>query len=251
MCSTLAVVAGSKKGVVAGAALAGVFGLRFADDCAAVGAKGARVGDDVVRASDDALEAGVRVADDTVPAPSRVQWGPPEGAAAQPVLTEGRWVDALKEAGVDVAVEVARYDRTAPVSARPRPHAVKCPSPHDLTLEPERWSAFLGGLGIACAPAVFIAQARGDALEVDGRWTEVSDLLQQCEVAGGLCFFVGCEGQGRCFTDARRAAVGVGPGGKTLDAYVAALAHDALAKTDAAWVAYASAPGAYTLVRRS
>ena len=230
-------MAGGKRGALGLAALAGVFGLRFADDCAKTGAK---VGDDVVRLGDDAARLGARTVD-AVPSP----------AVAAAVKSDDAMVDALTEAGLEVALQVASYEMPEGVDTPRWPSQVRCPAPRDLTLEPERWSAFLNGLGIACVPAVFVGRARGEALEVDGRFTAVPDLLEACAVAGGQCFFVGCEGEGRCYSDAMRAAVGIRAPHDDVSAYARALAQRQLTEAKPAWVAYASGPGVFTIVRRA
>ncbi len=241
----------AKKGALGGAALLGLVGIRSADNCAGAAARGARVaGDDVVRmgarTGDDALEAAARG--------GRIEWGPAPGrpglrgsAATPEVASSDELVKTLAEGGLDIGLEVVQLDLDVREGASPAPTGVACPVPHDLTLEPEHWSKFLDGFGIACAPAVFIGRAKGDALEVDGVQTPVETLAQQCAEAGGVCFFIGCEGQGRCFSDASKAAYGVRLR-RELVPYMYELAQQELTEAKPAWVAFSPTPGELSLL---
>lgn len=164
--------------------------------------------------------------------------------------SENEVLELLADGGIDVGLEVVRYEAPSSDVVSNAPSRVACPVPHDLTLEPKTWSSYLGGFGIACAPAVFIARAQGDALVIDGTATEVSELAKSCSDAGGVCFFVGCEGSGRCYNDATRASHGVGLQPE-LEPYILALAAKQFQDARPAWVAYSLEPGALSIVRRS
>ncbi len=243
---------GAKKGALGVAAMLGLIGVRSADNCAGVAARGARVaGDDIVsvgaRAGDDIAEAGAR-------AGSRgrgVQWGATPRAGVRPPVaaSEEGLLETLAEGGVEVGLEVLRFDAPPSDIVESAPSGVACPVPHDLTLEPEAWSKYLDGFGIACAPAVFIARAQGDALVIDGTAAPLATLAKSCADAGGVCFFVGCEGQGRCFGDATRASHGVGLR-LELEPYILALANHQLREAKPAWVAYSLQPGVLSVLRR-
>ncbi len=247
---------GAKKGVLGVAAIAGLFGLRAADDCARLGARGARaVGDDVVsvgaRTGDAVLGPGARLGDDAADAAARISWGPVEaGAAPKTFVGDDGLVDALVDGGVDVSLELLKIQGPddAP-SAASVPSQVRCPSVTDLTLEPGAWAAYLDGLGIACTPKPFIGRARGETLEVDGAYLPVATLMQACVEAGGTCMLIGCEGNGRCFTDVHRAMLGHLR--REYAPYVREVAGRAMAEATPAWVAYMAEPGVVTVLRRS
>ena len=247
---------GAKKGALGLVAMLGLVGARSADNCAGAAARGARVaGDELARvgarSGDDLLGPGARGLDDALPPAGRVQWGPTPRAAetvASPVASNDELVEALAEGGVDVVLEVLRYDTDGLADAPQAPTKLACPVPKDLTLEPELWSKYLDGFGIACAPKIWIGRAKGDTFEVEGTYAPVADLLQSCANAGGVCVFVGCEGEGRCFSDARRATRG-GDLNAGLMPYVYALAQRELERAKPAWVAFSPSPGEVTLVR--
>ncbi|MBV1862484.1 MAG: hypothetical protein KUG77_28945 [Nannocystaceae bacterium] len=79
--------------------------------------------------------------------------------------------------------------------------------------------------------------------------TEVSKLAESCAAAGGICVFIGCEGQGRCFSDATRAAYSVRlrPG---LEPYILALATKQFREAQPVRIAYTLQPGALSILRR-
>lgn len=247
---------GAKKGALGLVAMLGLVGVRSADNCAGAAARGARVAaDDLARvgarSGDDLLGPGARGLDDALPRGGRVQWGPnPRGLepAAPPIASNDALIETLAEGGVDVALEVLRYETDGLADAPEAPSKLACPVPKDLTLEPELWGTYLDGFGMACAPKIWIGRAKADAFEVDGAYTPVADLLKSCANAGGVCVFVGCEGEGRCFSDARRAARG-GDLDSELLPYIYALASRELEQAKPAWVAFSPAPGEVALVR--
>ncbi len=164
------------------------------------------------------------------------------------VASEEGVVETLAEGGLEIGLEVLLYDAPSSAALAAAPSQVACPVPHDLTLEPQAWSKYLDGFGIGCAPAVFIAEARGDSLVVDGEARPVSELVKSCADAGGVCFFVGCAGQGRCYADATRAAHGVGLRPE-LEPYILALATKQMKEAKPAWVAYSLRPGTLSVLR--
>lgn len=243
----------AKKGAVGFVALLGLTSARFLDDCGKLGARGASV-------ADDFAEVGVRgrgLADDGL--------GSARGLAgdAQDALGPGRYVldghsvnanlsseEALElavESAVEVGAEILAYDAPAQ-PARAVPSQVRCPARKDLLLEPDAWRKYLGGLGIACAPFTFVSRSEGDTLLVDGVYAPVEDLAKTCAAAGGACLFVGCEGDGRCFKEAMRAAL-MAPRTSTVAERERAIARKVLDSTDASWVAFDAAPGRLAIVR--
>lgn len=247
---------GAKKGALGLAAMLGLVGVRSADNCAGAAARGARVASDDIarvgaRTGDELLGPTARGLDDAVAPGARVQWGPGAPgtkAVSPPVASNEALVETLAEGGVDVALEVLRYEVEGLADAPAAPTKLACPVPKDLTLEPELWGRYLDGFGIACAPKIWIGRAKDEALEVDGVYTPVTDLLKSCANAGGVCVFVGCEGEGRCFSDARRATLG-GALNSELMPYIYALVQRELEQAKPAWVAFSPSPGQVTLVR--
>ena len=241
---------GAKKGALGVAAMLGLVGVRSADNCASAGVRATRA------VGDDALRMGARTGDDLVEAGARggrIQWGPGPAAMADaipsPAASGDGVVEALAEGGVEVALQVVQFEARGGSDAPAPPTELACPVAHDLTLEPTLWKDYLGGFGIACAPKVLIGRAQGDTFEAGHTFRPLPELFAACAEAGGVCFFVGCEGDGRCFTDAARAAHGVSLG-LDLVPYMYALAQKELAETTASWVAFSPAPGEVTVLRR-
>ncbi|MEM6295042.1 MAG: hypothetical protein AAGA54_27465 [Myxococcota bacterium] len=246
---------GTKKGALGVAAIAGLFGLRAADDCARLGARGARaMGDDVVsvgvRTGDAVLGPGVHLGDEAAEAAARISWGPAKaGATPKTFVGDDGLVEALVEGGVEVTLELIQWDAPEGSAVSAAPTQVRCPSVSDLTAEPDAWSAYLDGLGIACTPKPFISRARRDTFEVDGAYEPIASVMRACAEAGGTCMLIGCDAAAPgCAEDVRRAMLGhLRP---EYAPYVREVAGRAMAEAGPAWVAYVAGPGVVTVLRQ-
>ncbi len=233
-----------KKGAVGVAAVAGLFSVRLLDDCGRVAGRGARIADDVVESG---VRGGGRVLDDGLRSAGGGRLVA-ESVSAAP-RSGSEWSEVLLEAGFDVTTEVLRSERPESSSGPALPTEVACPVPHDLTVKPEQWSKFLGGFGIKCAPAIFIARAGpGDRLIVDGETMSVMDMADDCWEAGGACLFVACRGDGRCYTDATQATYGARPQ-RRLEPFVVDVTRQVLSKAEPEWIAVATRAGEVTMLR--